>query len=200
LGINIIFEIYEAIGNQAMRLGYCRSSTAEQVAGLEAQQRELEAFGVDKIYSEKVSSVGKRPKLDALLEDLRSGDVLVVTKLDRLARSVRHFGVILDTIKIKGASLIIITMGKETLDTSTATGQLLVTMMVAVAEFERSIMLERQLDGIAKAKAEGKYKGRVPTAQMKKDSVLALVRAGVPRQDICKQLGISQASYYRVIK
>ena len=183
-----------------MRLGYCRSSTAEQVAGLEAQQRELEAFGVDKIYSEKVSSVGKRPKLDALLEDLRSGDVLVVTKLDRLARSVRHFGVILDTIKIKGASLIIITMGKETLDTSTATGQLLVTMMVAVAEFERSIMLERQLDGIAKAKAEGKYKGRVPTARMKKDSVLALVRAGVPRQDICKQLGISQASYYRVIK
>lgn len=90
-------------------------------------------------------------------------------------------------------------LGSETVDTTTATGKLILNMMVSVAQFEREMMLERQREGIAKAKAEGKYKGRKPTAREQSDKVLALKAAGVPRDKIISQLGISQASFYRIL-
>lgn len=94
---------------------------------------------------------------------------------------------ILDTLKAKGASLRILNMG---IDTSTPTGKLMLTMLGGVAEFEREIMLERQREGIAKAKAEGKYKGRKPTAQAKADEVMSLKAQGVGPTDIAKKLEI----------
>ena len=95
--------------------------------------------------------------------------------------------------------MVILSLGSETVDTTTATGKLILNMMVSVAQFEREMMKERQVEGIKRAKAEGKYKGRVPTAMNQADKVKALVEAGVTRIQIMEQVGISKASYYRCL-
>lgn len=183
-----------------MIIGYARTSTVDQTYGLEAQLEELEAYGVDEVYHEQVSAVDSdRVELKAAIRSLRQGDKLVVTKLDRLARSVRHLGELLETLEAKGAGLVVLSMGGTCVDTTNATGRLILHMLGAVAELEVSLLKERQKAGIAKAKAQGKYKGRVPTAKRQSDKVIALKDAGVPRQQIMEQLGISQASYYRIV-
>lgn len=179
-----------------MLVGYARTSTLEQEAGLEAQKRDLEALGCEKVFSEQVSSVGTRRALEAALEFVREGDTLVVTKLDRLARSVTHLGSILETLSDKGANLRIESMN---VDTGTATGKLMLNVMASVAQFEREMMLERQREGIAKAKAEGKYKGRKPTAMAKQDEIAKLAEQGVGATEIAKRLGIGRASVYRAL-
>jgi DNA invertase Pin-like site-specific DNA recombinase len=185
---------------QQMLIGYARTSTVDQQAGFEAQLVELNAYGCERTYQEQVSAVATRKQLDAAIDILRTGDKLVVTKLDRLARSVMHMGDILQQIEAKGAGLVILSLGSETIDTSTATGKLVLNMMVSVAQFEREMMKERQIEGIKRAKAEGKYKGRVPKAMQQADKVKALVSAGVDRLKVQEQLDISKASYYRCLK
>ena len=184
-----------------MLIGIARTSTTEQNAGLEAQVRDLIAYGVAKenIYQEQVSSIGERPQLDAAIKSLRKGDKLVVTKLDRLARSVRHLGELLETLEAKGAGLVILSMGGQQIDTTTATGKMMLNVMASVAQFEREMMLERQKEGIAKAKREGKYTGRKPTAMAKRDAVMALVKTGMPKTKVAEQVGISPASLYRIL-
>ena len=182
-----------------MLIGYARTSTVDQQAGFESQLVELTAYGCERIYQEQVSAVATRKQLDAALDMLRTGDKLVVTKLDRLARSVAHMGDILHTIESKGAGLVILSLCSETIDTTTATGKLILNMMISVAQFEREMMKERQVEGIKKAKAEGKYKGRVPTAMRQSDKVKALIEAGIGRPQVMEQLGISKASYYRCL-
>jgi len=180
-----------------MLIGYARTSTAEQVAGFEAQKRELEALGAERIFAEQISArKDERPQLEALLGFVRAGDVVIVTKLDRLARSVRDLMNIIERVEANDASLRIANMG---LDTSTATGRMMLTMLGSVAEFERAMMLERQRDGIAKAKIEGKYKGRKPTARAKAAAVLKLVEAGVEKTEIAHRLKIGRASVYRIM-
>tara|TARA_E500000318_G_scaffold108180_1_gene118541 strand:- start:1829 stop:2374 length:546 start_codon:yes stop_codon:yes gene_type:complete len=179
-----------------MLVGYARTSTLEQEAGLEAQRRDLEALGCGKVFSEKASSVATRAALETALEFIREGDTLVVTKLDRLARSVVHLGAILDTLTAKGAHLRIVAMN---VDTGTATGKLMLNVMASVAQFEREMMLERQREGIAKAKADGKYKGRKPTAMAKKDEIARMAEEGVGATEIARQLGIGRASVYRAL-
>ena len=148
-----------------MLIGYARTSTVEQVAGLEAQERDLKAAGVDKVFAEQLSSVdAKRPALAAALDFARDGDTFVVTKLDRLARSVADLLAIVEKLTAKGVALRILAIG---LDTATSVGRLMLNMLASVAQFEREVMLERQREGIAKAKAEGKFKGRAPTARAK---------------------------------
>jgi DNA invertase Pin-like site-specific DNA recombinase len=154
-----------------MLVGYARTSTTEQVAGFEAQQRDLEAIGCEKLFREQVSSVAQREQLNACLDFIREGDTIVITKLDRLARSMSDLMSIVGLIKDKRAHLRILDMQ---LDTSSATGTLMLNLLGSVAEFERSMMLERQREGVAKAKAAGKYKGRVPTAMRKTDDVVQL--------------------------
>ena len=183
-----------------MLIGYARTSTTEQHAGFEAQQLELKSYGCERMYQEQVSAVASRQELEHAIDMLRDGDKLVVTKLDRLARNVTHMGEILEQIEAKGAGLVILSLGSETVDTSTATGKLILNMMVSVAQFEREMMKERQVEGIKRAQAEGKYKGRVPTAMKQADKVKALVDAGVSRVQVQEQLGISKASYYRCLK
>ena len=181
-----------------MLVGYARTSTLDQTAGLEAQERDLKAAGCDRLFWEQVSSVDKdaRTKLAEALDFIRDGDTLVVTKLDRLARSVPHLLEVLDKINSKGASLNILAMG---IDTNTPTGRLMLTLLGGVAEFERTIMLERQREGIAKAKSAGKYKGRKPTAMGQADTVLRLRAEGLGATEIAKQLGIGRASVYRAM-
>ncbi|SMO73298.1 Site-specific DNA recombinase [Thalassovita litoralis] len=183
-----------------MLVGMARTSTLEQKAGLEAQIRDLQVYGCEEVFSEQVSSVGERPQLDAAIKSLRKGDKLVVTKLDRLARSVRHLGELLETLEAKGAGLVILSMGGQQIDTTTATGKLMLNVMSSVAQFEREMMLERQKEGIAKAKAEGKYTGRKPTAMAKSDAVLSLLQSGMTKKKVCDQVGISMASLYRIIE
>lgn len=179
-----------------MMIGYARTSTTEQVAGFEAQVAELKAAGCRKVYQEQVSSVGQRPMLDQALDNLREGDVLVVTKLDRLARSVRNLMELVDAIAIRGASLRILAMN---LDTGTPTGRLMLGVLGSVAQFEREIMLERQREGIAKARADGKYKGRKPTAMEKAAEIKRLAENGISAIHIAKKLGIGRASVYRAL-
>ena len=181
-----------------MKVGYGRTSTLEQVAGLEAQIRDLTAAGVEKLFSEQLSSVdAERPQLEAALDFVREGDVLVITKIDRVARSVAHLCAIEARLHAKGASLKVLS---PELDTSTPMGRLVFNMVGAIAQFEREIMLERQREGIAKAKREGKYKGRAPTAMAKADEARILLKSGLGATEVARQLGIGRASVYRIIE
>lgn len=179
-----------------MLIGYARTSTLEQEAGLAAQVRDLEALGVERVFSEQTSSVGVRPQLEAAIDFCREGDVLIVTKLDRLARSVPDLWNIIGRLQSKGTAIRIENLK---LDTSTATGKLMLAVLGGVAAFEREMMLERQREGIAKAKAEGKYKGRKPTARAKATDVHALKAEGMGLSEIARQLGIGKASVHRIL-
>jgi len=181
----------------AATVGYARTSTIEQVAGLEAQLRDLEATGCTKLFFERVSSIAKREELTRALDYIREGDVFVVTKLDRLARSVADLIDIVRTIEGKGASLRILGLN---LDTTTPTGKLMLNLLGSVAQFERELMLERQREGIAKAKAENKYKGRAPTARAKTARILELHHSGVGPMEIARQLQIGRSSVYRILE
>jgi len=181
-----------------MRVGYARTSTLDQTAGLEAQLEELKGAGCERVYTEQVSSVDMvaREKLAEVLEYVRDGDTLVVTRLDRLARSVAHLMDILSQLEQRGAALNILAMD---IDTNTPTGKLMLTVLGGVAAFEREIMLERQRDGIVKAKAAGKYQGRKATARAKTDQVIDLKAQGMGPAKIARQLGIGRASVYRIL-
>jgi DNA invertase Pin-like site-specific DNA recombinase len=119
-----------------------------------------------------------------------------VTKLDRLARSVAHLVGVMETVRAKKADLRILGMG---IDTAPPTGKLMLTVLGGIAEFEREIMLERQREGIEKARREGKYKGRKPTAMARADEVRQLKVQGVGAAEIAKRLGIGRASVYRAL-
>ncbi|MGO7484629.1 recombinase family protein [Rhizobium ruizarguesonis] len=182
----------------AVMIGYARTSTTDQKAGLDAQLRDLQAAGCTKIFKEQLSSVANnRPELERALEFVREGDVLVVTKLDRLARSVADLVAITAALKEKGVELRILTMN---LDTATPTGKLMLNLLGSIAEFERELMLERQREGIAKAKAEGKYKGRAPTARAKSEEVKRLKAEGLTADAIAEKLGIGRASVFRILR
>jgi DNA invertase Pin-like site-specific DNA recombinase len=180
-----------------MIVGYARTSTTEQVAGFEAQERDLRAAGVERVFAEQISSVASRAKLDEAIDFIRAGDVFVVTKIDRLARSVADLCNIVKRIEAKGAALRILAIN---LDTSTPTGKLMLNVLGSVAEFERSLMLERQREGIRKARDEGRYKGRKPTARAKASQVRELAGKGMTREAIAAELKIGVASVYRALR
>ena len=179
-----------------MLVGYARTSTIEQSAGLYDQVERLNATGCEKLFTEQTSSVGQRQELLRAIEFVREGDVLIVTRLDRLARSVAHLCDLVKSLEAKKVALRILDMG---LDTATPTGRLMLNLLGSIAQFEREVMLERQRVGIAKAKSEGKYKGRKPTAQLKASEIVRLRAAGISPSIIARQLGISRASVYRNI-
>ncbi|WP_147018081.1 recombinase family protein [Methylorubrum extorquens] len=179
-----------------MLIGYARTSTLEQVAGFDAQLRELGQLGCEKVFREQVSSKATRQQLEAALEFARQGDTLVVTKLDRLARSVVHLGTIIETLEAKGVALRILNLG---VDTATPTGKLMLNVLGGVAQFEREMMLERQREGIAAAKDAGKYKGRKPTARAKSAEVQALAAEGLSMAAIATRLGIGKGSVHRAL-
>ena len=183
-----------------MQVGYARTSTEEQVAGLEAQIRDLDTAGCEQIFSEQVSALGDRKELDRALKFLRKGDTLVITKIDRLARNTRTLGDLVDGLHGRGVGLKVLQFGKETLDTTGAYGRLMLNMFSAFAEFERDLMRERQKEGIAKAKAEQKYKGRKPTARAKAGEAVTLFRQQKTVSEIAMSLGIGRGSVYRALQ
>jgi len=179
-----------------MIVGYARTSTADQIAGFEAQLRDLTAAGCEKTFQEQVSSVAERIQLQAALEYVREGDIFVVAKLDRLARSVADLIAILQALERKRVGVRILNLG---MDTQTPTGKLMLTVLGAVAQFEREMMLERQREGITKAKLEGRYKGRKPIDGERRQNILKLAAEGESRISIARQLGIGEATVYRIL-
>ena len=180
-----------------MLIGYARTSTLDQEAGLEAQIRDLKVAGVEEIFQEQLSSVdAQRPQLEAAIKFARKGDTFVVTKLDRLARSVAGMVDIAGRLKQKGASILIL---DPHLSNRSAAEELTFNLLTSIAQFERQIMLERQREGIAKAQREGKYKGRAPTAAIKVDEIKARRAAGDGASKIARELNISRASVYRML-
>ena len=162
-----------------MIVGYARTSTVEQRAGFEAQRRELEAAKCEKIFEEQVSSIAERRELNNVLDFGREGEVLVVTKMDRLAQSVLNFMEIANALERKNVKLQILNMG---IDTRTPTGRSMLSLLRGITQLEREIMLERQREGIAKAKSEGKYKGRKALADVIAENVVKLDRRNRSRR------------------
>jgi DNA invertase Pin-like site-specific DNA recombinase len=183
-----------------MLIGYARTSTTDQIAGLEAQLAALNAEGCEELFQERVSSVAQRDQLDAALKFARKGDTFVVTKMDRLARSTQHLLEIVEGLEKKAVALRILDFKGDRVDTRSPQGKLILTMFAAFAQFERELMLERQREGIAKAKAEGRYKGRKPTARAKTGDVRALKGQGIGPSEIARRLQISRASIHRILR
>ena len=176
-------------------VGYARTSTSDQQAGLDAQIAELQGAACTRIFSEQVSGADTaRPQLQAALDWVRAGDVFVVTKPERLARNVIDLLGIVESLRAKGVTVRILAMH---LDTGNPTSNLILTILAGVGSWEREIMLERQRHGIAKAKAQGKYKGRASTARIRTPEVLQLRAEGKTVAQIAEAVGISRASIYR---
>ncbi|WP_445502675.1 recombinase family protein [Microvirga sp. G4-2] len=174
--------------------GYARVSTVDQ--DLTTQIEKLTQAGCTIIREEKASGTFRegRKELDTLLAFLRPGDILMVTKVDRLARSVGDLQDIVKTIRTKGAEL---QATDQPIDTSTAAGKCFLDMLGVFAEFETNLRRERQMEGIAKAKQQGIYKGRKPSIDPAE--VRRLHAEGLGASAIAKQLGIGRASVYRVL-
>jgi len=177
-------------------VGYARVSTTSQ--NYELQIEALKKSGCNKIFAEKKSgsSTQSRTQLEECLNYLREGDTLVITRIDRLARSLRDLQNLVYDLKHKGIEL---KATEQPIDTSSAAGKAFLDMLGVFAEFETNLRKERQLEGIEKAKADGKYKGRKPTAQAKAKQVEELSRQGMTRQAVATELGIGIASVYRIL-
>jgi DNA invertase Pin-like site-specific DNA recombinase len=183
----------------AMLVGYCRTSTVEQRAGLDAQERDLKAAGAEKLFKEQISSVAQRKALAACLDFVRDGDTLVVTKPDRMARSTKELLEIEADLSSRGVGLLVLSMGGVPLDTRNPTSKLMLTILGGVATWEREIMLERQREGIAKAQADGKYKGRPSKPELAPEVIRQRLAAGETHAQIARSLGVARSSVYRVV-
>jgi DNA invertase Pin-like site-specific DNA recombinase len=175
-------------------VGYGRVSTEDQ--SLDIQEAALWAAGCDVVRSEKRSGTTTtgRAELQTVLDFLRKGDVLVVTRIDRLARSIGDLQDIVRSVKAKGASL---KATEQPIDTGTAAGKAFLDMLGVFAEFETNLRKERQMEGIAKAKLAGVYKGRPATLDA--SQVRKLKANGMGASEIAKSLGIGRASVYRAL-
>ena len=175
--------------------GYARVSTLDQ--DLAIQRATLKAAGCEVIRAEKVSGTRRdgRTELQVLLAFLRSGDTLVVTRIDRLARSLKDLQDIVHELKARGVSL---RATEQPVDTATAAGKAFLDMLGVFAEFETNLRRERQLEGIKAAKAKGIYKGRKPSIDPAQVRRLLEVE-GLGPSAIARRLGIGRASVYRVL-
>lgn len=178
-----------------MLIGYARVSSAGQ--SLETQLEALQAAGCEKIFAEKRSgrTASDRPELAKALYATRTGDTLVVTRLDRLARSVGDLHRTVEQLIAEGVGFRCLQQGG--VDTSSSTGKLTLSVLGAVAEFENDIRRERQRDGIERAKKRGVYKGRKRSIDV--DRVHELKSSGVGPAAIAREMGISRASVYRAL-
>ena len=181
-----------------MKYGYARVSTEDQ--NIEPQIKALTDYGCDIIRQEKISgtSLKGREELNTLLEFLRSGDELVVTKIDRLARSLKDLENIVFNLQEKKVDLSLV---ETRISTNSAGGKAFLRMLGVFAEFENNLRAERQADGIAMAKANGKYKGRKPTIDDElKEKIINDVENGMKKTEIANNYDIGRNSVYRVIK
>ena len=182
-----------------MKVGYVRVSTQEQN---EARQMEaMKGFGIDKYFIEKKSgkNTTDRPQLQAMLDFVREGDTVYIHSLDRLARSTQDLLNIVEQLQAKGVEL---HSDKEAIDSNTPTGKLMLTMIAAINQFERENLLERQREGIAIAKEQGKYKGRKQVKPEAWEEAYSKYKAREIKSvsELAKVLGISRPTVYKLIE
>ena len=182
-----------------MKVAYVRTSTEEQH---EARQMEaMKGFGIDKYFIEKKSgkNTTDRPQLQAMLNFVREGDTVYIHSLDRLARSTQDLLNIVEQLQAKGVEL---HSDKEAIDSNTPTGKLMLTMIAAINQFERENLLERQREGIAIAKEQGKYKGRKQIKPDAWEEAYAKYKAREIKSvsELAKVLGISRPTVYKLIE
>lgn len=182
-----------------MKVGYKRVSTIEQ-----NDSRQLVGLELEKIFVDHASgkNTSERPQLQAMIEYIREGDEVYVHSMDRLARNLKDLLGLVEQIRNKGASLYFL---KESLHIESQTQQspmttLMLSMMGAFAEFERSLILERQREGIAIAKQKGLYKGRKPVSKEKLERAKDLLKQGQKVSAVARQTGLSRASLYKYLK
>ena len=187
-----------------MIIGYARVSTAAAAAqdqNLDLQTDEFTKLGCQKIYQEKVSSGKERPQLMKLIENLREGDSVMVWKLDRLARSLKELINLVEIFKVKKVNFISI---KDSIDTSTAQGRLLLNIFGSLAEFERDTIRERTKAGLSAAKARGrmggKKKGLSPEAKKKAETAVMLYKQKKSAVEIAGIIGVGRATVYRYLE
>ena len=181
-----------------MKVAYIRVSTEEQNTA--RQEEMMKAQGVEKIFMEKISGKDtNRPQLKAMLDYVREGDTLVVESYSRLARNTQDLLKIVDELEKKGVAFKSL---KENIDTSTPQGKLMLTIFAGLAQFERECTLQRQKEGIAIAKEQGKYKGRKPLSKPSDwDSVIERMNKGeITKVEARKELGLTHATFYRMLK
>lgn len=176
-------------------IGYARVSSTGQ--SLDVQREQLLAAGCTKVFEETRSGTSQdgRERLALAIDYVREGDTLIVTRLDRLARSMTDLRQIIDRLTAKSVEFRALQQGA--IDTSTSGGRLMLNMLAAFAEFETDLRRERQREGIDRAKAQGVYKGRKPSVPI--DQVIAMHVEGVGPAEIAKRLQISRASVYRAL-
>lgn len=177
-----------------MKIAYARVSSTDQNEA--AQVDILNRHGAEEIFIEKASGTSRdgRPKLAEAIKFARKGDVLMVTRLDRLARSVTDLHAIAEELKAKGVDLVVT---EQNIDTTTPTGRLMFNMLGAIAEFETDLRKERQREGIAKAKAEGRNMGRPVTVDG--DAIRAALAAGDKPASVAKRFNVARSTVYRVM-
>jgi DNA invertase Pin-like site-specific DNA recombinase len=176
--------------------GYLRYDVNEQ--NVDHQLDQLKANGAIEIFKEKPSSRQRSTtQLNRLMSVVKEGDTIVVTSLDHIAHNTKHLLEIMESLYADGVSFKVI---NSTIDTSSSHGDVIRMLLGEIVEFERQVVRERQFLGIAKAKKEGRYKGRKPTARAKTEEVMALNKQGLTRQKIADELGIGVASVYRILK
>lgn len=181
-----------------MKVGYVRVSTKEQNTA--RQEKAMHELGVERIYLEKISGKDtNRPELKAMLDYVREGDTLIVESYSRLARSTQDLLNIVDQLTKKNVSFISL---KENIDTSTPQGKLMLTIFAGLAQFERECTLQRQKEGIAIAKEQGKYKGRKPLEKPSNwDSVIERMNNGeITKVEARTELGLTHATFYRMLQ
>ena len=181
-----------------MLIGYARISTTDQ--NLALQNDALAKAGCEKIFSDTTSGgIAERPGLEAVLENLRTGDVLVVWRLDRLGRSLKNLIEVVARLESRGVGLCSI---QENIDTTTSGGKLVFHIFCSLAEFERSLIRERTQAGLAAAKARGRRGGRPRRMDAKRIAAAGAMAASgtVTIREICRHLGVSRATFYRYVK
>ena len=180
-----------------MKIGYVRVSTEGQ--NTQRQEVMMQELGVEQVYIDKAS--GKdiaRPELQEMLRFARQEDVIIVESISRFARNTKDLLELLEQLEHKGVAFI---SKKEAIDTTTPTGRFMLTVFAAVAELEREYILQRQKEGIAIAKKQGKYKGRPPIPRAQLQGVLDEYRTGrINATEAIQKMGIGKSSFYRIIK
>lgn len=180
-----------------MKIGYIRVSTQEQ--NTMRQETLMEALGVDEVYIDHMSGKNaNRPELQKMMEYVRKGDTVIVESISRFARNTKDLLELVEQLAAKGVEFV---SKKEAIDTTTPTGKFMLTVFGAVAELEREYILQRQREGIAIAKEQGKYKGRKPIQVPEFEQVIAKWRSGtITAAEAMRTLHVSKSTFYRRIK